>query len=205
MERDFIEELKKYLIGKYNCHLIILYGSYITGDFTDESDVDIICFSDRVCPENDTSVFRGFQLDVWIYGSEKIKDIEQYLRVRNGKIIYDEKDLGNNFLNQIEQEYIKGPQKLNDPQKQFLKDWINKMYKRSQKGDLEGNFRFHWILVDSLEIYFNLKGLWYLGPKKSLKWLKSNDIMAYNIFESAYDKNMETESIEKLVKMINEL
>ncbi|MDR3275814.1 MAG: nucleotidyltransferase domain-containing protein, partial [Treponema sp.] len=155
MNEKFIENLRKYLIEKYDCQLIILYGSFLTGDFTNESDVDVICFSDKLCPENDTSILSGFQLDAWIYSSDKIINIDQYLRVRNSKIIYDKNNQGNDFINKINQAYDKGPEKLSDEQKQFLKDWIKKMYKRSQKGDTEGNYRFHWMLNDSLEIYFN--------------------------------------------------
>ncbi len=49
------------------------------------------------------------------------------------------------------------------------------MMKRSEKGDCEGNFRMHWLLVDALEIYFKLNDQVYLGPKKALTWLKEND------------------------------
>jgi hypothetical protein len=77
------------------------------------------------------------------------------------------------------------------------------MLKRSQKNDFEGNYRFHWMLKDSLEIYFNLRGLWYLGPKKSLEWLKQNDLVAYGLFESAFDKNVEISDVKKLIDYIN--
>jgi hypothetical protein len=76
------------------------------------------------------------------------------------------------------------------------------MLRRSQKGDPEGNYRFHWMLKDSLEIYFNVKGLWYSGPKKSLEWLKQNDIVAYDLFESALDRNAQKADIEKLIDYI---
>jgi len=205
LKRKFIQELKKYLIEKYNCHLIILYGSYVIGEFTGESDVDLICFSDKDCPENDTSILSGFQLDAWIYNSEKIKNIDQYMRALKGKVIYDERNQGKEFLNKIKHEYNKGPKKLNNQQKQFLKDWMKKMYKRSLKDDVEGNFRFHWMLVDSLEIYFNIKGIWYLGPKKALKWLELNDIEAYNILKNVYCKKIKLKSIKELLNLINQL
>jgi predicted nucleotidyltransferase len=61
-----LEKVTKYLKHKYNCHSIILYGSYSRGDFTDESDLDIVCFSDITEDKNDIESFEGKQLDVWI-------------------------------------------------------------------------------------------------------------------------------------------
>ncbi|MFD3157220.1 hypothetical protein ACFIJ5_10230 [Haloimpatiens sp. FM7330] len=53
-----------------------------------------------------------------------------------------------------------------------------------------------------MEIYFGIKGLWYLGPKKSLRWLKDNDKSAYKVFENALHINSSFEEIEKLVSFI---
>ena len=77
------------------------------------------------------------------------------------------------------------------------------MYKRSLKNDLEGNLRLHWLLVDSLEVYFKINRLWYFGPKRSLEWLKLNNIDAYEVFKNALTKNAEMVDIEKSVEMIN--
>ena len=200
-----IEQIKRYLIDKYQCHLIILYGSYTTGDFTEESDVDIIGFSDNDYSGNDTSIQYGLQLDVWIYNSTLMKEIEKYLHIIDGKIIYDQRCSGNNFLDLIKQTFVKGVEKLDEQKEQFLKSWLTKMLKRSQKNDPEGNYRFHWMLKDSLEIYFNIKGLWFLGPKKSIKWLMENDKIMYELFTLAFDKNAKLHDVEKLIKYISEL
>ena len=47
-----LEKVTKYLTQKYNCHTIILYGSYSRDDFTEESDLDIVCFSDITVDKN---------------------------------------------------------------------------------------------------------------------------------------------------------
>jgi predicted nucleotidyltransferase len=203
MNIDFVDELKRYLIEKYEPHLIILYGSYVRGDYTQESDIDIICFTEKNYSGNDTSTLCGMQLDAWIYKFDSMKNIEQYLHVKDGKILYDKFSIGNNFLDAIDQIYKKGPEKLDEKQKLFLKNWLIKMLKRSKKSDFEGNYRFHWMLKDSLEIYFNLRCLWYLGPKRSLEWLKQNDVIAYSLFESAFDKNAKISDVEKLIDYIN--
>ena len=46
MDDMLLKDVVNYLKNKYECHSIILYGSYVTGDFTDESDLDVICFTD---------------------------------------------------------------------------------------------------------------------------------------------------------------
>jgi predicted nucleotidyltransferase len=199
MEDDFVEKVKEYLIRKYDCHLIIIYGSYARNEYTKESDVDIICFSDKDNPENDTSMFLGRQLDVWIYNTNKIKETDEYLRIMGGKILLDKNNLGNEFLERINKKYEEGPKKLKEEKKLFLKSWLIKMLNRAKKGDCEGNYRLHWLLIDSLEIYFNLNDKWYLGPQKSLKWLKENDKETFLLYDNALRINGTITDVEKLI------
>jgi predicted nucleotidyltransferase len=203
--KDILEDVKEYLIKKYNCHSIILYGSYANGDFTEESDIDLICFCDNPHAENDTSIISGRQLDAWIYDTGTMDNFTQFLHVRGGKILLDERNKCDNFLKEIDKQFKKGPEQLTADKKYFLKNWLAKMLNRAQKEDIEGNFRYHWLLVDSLEIYFNIKGLWYLGPKKSLKWLYENDRDAYNVFDNALKVNADIADVEKLVEFIRSL
>lgn len=205
MDQDFVHHLKKYLIDKYNCHSIILYGSYANGDYTDESDVDVVCFCDEVENQNDTTFLQHRQLDAWIYNTEKMKDVEEFLHTRDGEILLDRSGFCEGFLEKITEVYNNGPKLLSDTEKEFLKSWLQKMLNRSQKGDVEGNFRFHWMLTDSLEIYFKIKGLWYLGSKKSIKWLYDNDRDMYLLYEGAFRKHSTQSDIEKLINRIAEL
>lgn len=115
------------------------------------------------------------QLDAWIYNTETMDDVTQFLHIRGGEILLDNNNKCIDFLNDIDQEFAMGPKQLTVKEKDFLRDWLQKMFRRAKKGDIEGNFRYHWMLTDALEIYFNIKGVWYLGPKKSLQWLYEND------------------------------
>lgn len=198
--------LKEYLIKKYNCHTIILYGSYSRNDYTEESDVDIVCFSDTATEDkNDVDMYEGKQLDVWIYPTEKTNHPEQFLRILKGEIWLNEKDRAEAFLSTIQRLFDEGPTKLSNEQKDFLKAWLRKMHIRSKKDDIEGNFRFHWMLKDSLEIYFELKGLWYLGPKLSFRWLQANDTSAYELFNNAFAAEAKPHSIEQLLDYIEQI
>ena len=78
------------------------------------------------------------------------------------------------------------------------------MQNRSLKRDIEGDFRYHWMLNDSLEIYFKIINHWYLGPKKSLQWLKVNDPKAYKLFSKALNRSAENKDVENLIKHITE-
>ncbi len=43
------------------------------------------------------------------------------------------------------------------------------MLRRTERGDTEGYYRLHWVLTDSLSIYYDLRGEYYFGPKKALR------------------------------------
>jgi predicted nucleotidyltransferase len=202
MEEKLIYSIKEYLVNKYGCHSIILYGSFANGDYTEESDVDLLCFCDSPEKENDTAEFNNRRLDAWIYKTEMMNDSIQFLHVRGGKILLDEKNLCTGLLNEIDKLFMNGPKQLTSEEKDFLKNWLHKMLKRSLKGDIEGNFRYHWMLTEALEVYFNIKGRWYLGPKKSLQWLNCNDKEAYHLFNSALKINADITDIEKLIQFI---
>lgn len=196
---SFLQQLITYLIETHHCHTIILYGSYSTGNYTSESDVDIVGFSDSFREKNDTSIFIGKQLDAWIYPTKKHRQAEQFLHLHLGKVLLDERNIATRLLKDIERIVHRGPGKLSHNEKKFLIDWLWKMKKRSQKNDIEGNYRRNWLLVDSLEIYFELKGVWYFGPKKSLAWLEEHDEKGYALFQQALKRNVAVKDIEKLV------
>lgn len=202
MDDNLIYSVKEYLVKKYDCHSIILYGSFANGDYTEESDIDLVCFCDRPTKENDTIVLNDRRLDAWIYKTETMDNCAQFLHVIGGKILLDKRNLSTNFLSKIDEHFKKGPLQSSLEQKEFLKSWLLKMLKRAKKGDIEGNFRCHWMLNDSLEIYFNIIERWYLGPKKSLQWLLDNDKEAYYIFNDALKINADITEIERLIQFI---
>lgn len=201
--KDIINNLKEYLIDEYNCHSIILYGSFADGTETEESDIDIICFTDEDKHKNDNSIFQGRKLDVWIYNTEMMRKPEELSHIDGGKVILDKRNLCDELLKGIS-GVISNKKKLSTEEIAFYKEWLLKMLNRASKNDIEGNFRYHWLLVDSVEIYFLVKGLTYLGPKKSLLYLRNNDKVAYEYFAEALKINCEVEKVEELVKFIIE-
>ena len=55
--------------------------------------------------------------------------------------------------------------------------------------DAEGAFRRHWLLVDSLEIYTELRAWRYLGPKKALRQLREKDRASFQLYEAALTRD----------------
>ncbi len=84
-----VERVKIYPLKKYNCHIIILYGSYLEGDYTPESDIEILCFTDSIGGINDTSMLNGVQLDVWVVNSKQLENPNDYLHIVKNEVLLD--------------------------------------------------------------------------------------------------------------------
>jgi len=199
MNESILNELKHQLQLNHHCHSMILYGSFADGTNNDDSDIDVVCFSDQPIQSHDVSVIQGHPLDAWIYPTEKMNDPSEFLHIHAGIILRDDKKRCVPFLNQIE-TLIKTPVKVSDDEKAFLKAWMQKMLKRSLRGDSEGDFRAHWLLVDALEIYFKLRDQRYLGPKKALIWLKENDPLFFKAYSLALKPGSQAQSTHVLIE-----
>ncbi len=60
--------------------------------------------------------------------------------------------------------------------------WCKKMLLRAERADAEGMCRWHWLVTDSLQIACDVLHQPYLGPKKSLRWLKVHYPDIYEIY-----------------------
>ena len=80
-------------------------------------------------------------------------------------------------------------------------DWCIKMLARVKRYDAEGMFRWHWVLIDSLEIFCDIKQHTYLGPKKALKWMEKNHPTAFVCYKNALD-NFSINSLENWIAYI---
>jgi len=202
MDNKFLDKLTDYLVAEYGCHCIILYGSWAEADHSEKSDVDLACFTDNKSKAHDTKIFQGRTLDAWIYDSGMLDRPEDFIHLKDGTPILDCRGQGQKFLENINQIYLKGPEVLSKDEASFLKRWLVKMYERAAREDMEGNYRYHWLLTDCLEIYFKLHGTWYLGPKKSFAWLSVHDKQAYRLWENALAKFAAIADLKKLINYI---
>jgi len=89
----------------YNPERIILFGSYAKGNFTDNSDLDLILIKDTAAPRNKRAIevrrlFYGIPIpmDFKIYTSseftEELKNQYSFVSsaIKESKVLYDRKD-----------------------------------------------------------------------------------------------------------------
>lgn len=199
-----MKNLISYIFEKYNPNAIILYGSYANGTNNANSDFDVLVISNTHPYYHDVSFVDGVQLDLFVYPKTFFKkkelDLMDFVQIFDGKIIFDNESIGlwlktevNNAINDIS---LKTYEENRDQV-----EWCEKMLVRALRNDAEGHFRFYWVLIDSLEIYFDICSLKYFGPKKALNYMKKVDSTSYEIYSNA----LETATYLSLEKWINKL
>lgn len=75
---------------------------------------------------------------------------------------------------------------------------MESMFERVKRGDCEGLFRWHWVLIDSLEIFFDIMHHPYFGPKKTLKWMEEKHPESFDCYRKAL-QNLDMECLEEWV------
>ena len=78
------------------------------------------------------------------------------------------------------------------------------MLVRTQRGDAEGLFRWHWVLTDSLEIFCDVVQHPYRGPKKTLRWLQETYPEGYALYAVAL-ASMEHPALAAWIAYIEEV
>ncbi len=194
-----VEELK----NKYSPHTIILYGSYARNEATEASDIDIACFWDRSQEHKDARMFHGTFLDVWVYPTAFFETIpEESLRFGDGKVILDTRGLGEDYINRVQQKLNDGREPMSDVDKAHLQEWVTKMLERACDGNLDGNYRRIWLQHELLEMYFEIRGMWYLGSKKSFSYLNKHDKPLYSLFDQMYREPLNLNLLSEVAKRV---
>ena len=180
------DKIISYLSEAYQPDAIITYGSFADGSANRNSDFDALVIAN--CPKkHDTSVIENTVLDVFVYPWEMFQseyDPEDFVQVFDGNIILDKSGAAQQLKNRV-LDYIEHiPPKTSDEIRQEL-DWCEKMVARTSREDAEGYYRWHWVLTDSLEIYSDVKGMYYYGPKKTLRSMEQTDAEAFQIYSKA--------------------
>jgi predicted nucleotidyltransferase len=198
-----LQNIVSQLQNKYGCHTVILYGSRARGDANQTSDYDITA----ICPEGEAERYCDFindaYVDAFIYPEAHTeKPDDSFIRMKDGIVICQKNTLGDQLLKKIQERYANGPKKIPAWEKNVISTWSNKMLKRCETADIDGNYRRHWLLFDLLQAYFQLRDLWYTGPKESFQYLKQNDPTTYLLFDKALKPNASVGDIKDLVKNV---
>lgn len=182
-----MDTIISYIKQKYAPLGIIVYGSYADGSNESDSDFDALVITDDTKALHDTSFIDNIRLDVFVYPKVYIEsqvNPEEFIQIFDGRIIFDTDNIAKNLKQRII-EYVKN---LPMPTKEEITEqivWCKKMLQRTKRQDAEGMFRWHWLLIDSLEIFCNTVGYRYLGPKKALKQMQEEYPSGFALYEKA--------------------
>ncbi len=182
-----MEQIIEYIKQKYSPMTIIVYGSYASGTNNLNSDFDALVISQHHREFHDTAIVNGVQLDVFVYSSSYFDgeyDLADFVRIFDGKIVTDTDGIGQALKNRVLDYMQNRPSKTSEEIRADI-DWCVKMFERVKRCDAEGMFRWHWALIDSLEIFCDAVHHPYLGPKKSLSWMAENHPKAFACYEKA--------------------
>lgn len=198
-----LEKIIDYIKQRYNPLSIILYGSYANGTNNLNSDFDALVISDDHEQFHDTSFVDGIQLDLFVYPASYFEgdyDCNDFIQIFDGKIIVDRGGQGKALQAKV-QSYLQNRPQISNAEIDASVDWCVKMLARVKRCDAEGMFRWHWVLIDSLEIFCDVMRQPYWGPKKSLKWMEENHPTAFACYQTALT-DLSMESLENWILYI---
>lgn len=184
-----MQKIIDYLKRKYNPASIILYGSYSDKTNNLNSDFDALVISLDHEQFHDTSFVDGIELDVFVYPVSYFEgefNCDDFVQIFDGKIVLDNGNFGKNIRKKVI-SYIESRPKKSKSEIGADVDWCTKMLGRAKRNDAEGMFRWHWVLIDSLEIFFDVLGEAYFGPKKALKRLNEIDPIGFDLYKQALE------------------
>ena len=183
---EISDKIVRYLKETYQPNAIMIYGSFADGSANEHSDFDALVMADHETT-HDSSVIDGVILDVFIYPTERFRseyDPKAFVQVWDGNIVLDKDGMADRLQKQVRSYIESAPRKSAEDIRQEIR-WCEKMLLRTTRHDAEGDYRWHWVLVDSLEIYCDIKGLYYHGPKKVLRRMEQTDAEAFQIYAKA--------------------
>ena len=198
-------QILQYLMYAYHPQAIITYGSFADGSANLNSDFDALVITD--CQKkHDASIIDGTVLDVFVYPAETFQkdyDPEEFVQVFDGKILLDINGTAEKLQKKVLAYIASQKSKTPDEIQQEL-DWCEKMLARTERGDAEGYYRWHWLLCDSLEIYFDMKGRYYYGPKKSLRMMQKDDPEGFRMYSEAL-KTFDRDSLSEWISYMENM
>ena len=122
------------------------------------------------------------------------------MQIFDGRIVADSGGIGK-ALQETVRAYLKNRPSKTGAELQADIDWCVKMSARAKRCDCEGLFRWHWLLVDSLEIFCDIMHQPYLGPKKALKWMEKAHPEAFDRYKRAL-QNFQMDDLDEWIGYI---
>lgn len=117
-----------------------------------------------------------------------------FLKIKDGKLLYDENDFGKGILSLCEEKYEEGPNKIPEEEKRFqmeqlLSDTL-RLKNKDEYEDFEYDFLIYMHLNKIIKMYYLINDIWLPKDKKILKSLKMQDPTLYKLVcnVSGFDK-----------------
>lgn len=199
-----MKKIIEYINNCYEPLSVIVYGSFADGSNNEHSDFDALVIAKDGEKFHDVSFVGEIQLDVFVYPLsylEKDFDCYEVIQVFDGKIIIDSDNVGKSLKERVD-EYLESLPKKTEEENKEQVEWCKKMLLRAKRGDSEGMFRWHWLLTESLQIYFDILGKMYFGPKKSLRYMREKQHEAFSIYTAAL-QNMDYKALERWIMFLD--
>jgi len=200
-----METIIEYLKETYHPIGLIVYGSFANGTHQENSDFDALLVTEDGPQGHDHSYVLGTELDVFLYPKATFMrdyDIEDFIQVWDGLIVLDSSGLLA-ALKERANVYIQQYAPKSRQENEHNVAWCQKMLSRTQRADTEGFYRLHWLLKDSLEIYFDVRGQYFFGPKKALRQMEETDPEAARLYDLAL-RNPSLETVGRWVACLRE-
>jgi predicted nucleotidyltransferase len=196
-------ELAEELRARHGCHTVILYGSRATGEARAGSDYDLAGFGPADRTYREARKWRGVYVDVFVHPEARLLESSpDILSLREGVVVFERDGAGTRLLARLEEIYRAGPERLPDDEITARKVWAWKMLERAAHPDVEADYRRAWLLMMLLEDWFAVRHRWFLGPKRSLRWLQENEPRAHAAFAAALRPGADLETIRRLVEEV---
>jgi len=201
-----LERILRYIEQTYKPLSVIVYGSYASGTNQIDSDFDALVITENGDAYHDTSTVDGVPLDVFVHPAADFNgefDCEKLIRLFDGRILTDTDGIGRALMEKV-QAYLQGRPHKSEAELKSNLDWCAKMCNRARRQDAEGLYRRHWLLVDSLEIYFDILRQPYFGPKKSLIRMEQTSPEAFALYQRAL-RDFDEASLKAWIAHLSEL
>lgn len=204
------------LKSNINTRAIILVGSSKDKDFTkgdckiNDIDIFVIVEKQNVDQIRKIKTVNNIEFDInfiSIEGSQNFIKNKTYffLKVKDGNLIYDIDNTGEEIMKLCEEVYNEGPEKLSNKEKIFmlneLKSDILRIREKNNFDDFEYDFLINLYLIKAIKLYFITNDKWLPKDKKLLKSLKKEDCTFY---EKVFLVQGESK-LEYLLKIVDHL
>lgn len=201
-QQELLDRLCACLQERFCCDTAILYGSRARDDWDSASDIDVIAFGDARESGHIAHRWEELFLDLFLY-PPGTKPEQDWLRIHDGRVLFQRATEGNEVLKATKDIFLSGPDQMSLSDLKTRRLWLEKMLARAEKGDAEGDYRRHWLLKDVLEMYFTLRGRWFLGPKKSLALLRDQNPAHSDVFQKAFAPSASMADVRAAVATVN--